>query len=173
MTPEQEADFSRFVVAESDRLGRFAFLLCGDWHRAEDAVQRAFAKLYPVWGGRAINTPRAYIRRMIVNVVTDDYRLCWFRKVRLGEPPPDTAGFDPTQDSATRVLVRQALSRLPRGQRTAVVLRYWEDLPVARVAEIMGCTPGAVKSQSSRGLRTMREVLRAQLREEPIMSASR
>lgn len=159
MTPRDEREFNDFVAARYDRLGRFAYLLCGDWHRAEDAVQRAFTKLYLVWSKRDIKAPDAYVRRIVVNVVNDDYRLGFFKRERVVDELPDRAGEDGSEASADRMLVLAALARLPKRQRTAVVLRYWEDLPIEQVADIMKCTTGAVKSQSSRGLAALRGIM--------------
>ncbi|ADD42698.1 SigE family RNA polymerase sigma factor [Stackebrandtia nassauensis] len=159
MTPLDEREFNDFVAARFDRLGRFAYLLCGDWHRSEDAVQKAFTKLYLVWSKRDIRSPDAYVRRIIVNVINDDYRLGFLKRERVVDELPDRLGPDGSEASDDRLMVLAALTQLPKRQRTAVVLRYWEDLPIEQVAEIMKCTTGAVKSQSSRGLAALRAII--------------
>ncbi|HZE41418.1 MAG TPA: sigma factor [Stackebrandtia sp.] len=82
MLPEAETEYREFVAARIDTLGRFAYLVCRDWHRAEDAVQKALTKWYLNWG-RA-KSPDAYVRRVITNAIRDAARLFSFRKERPG-----------------------------------------------------------------------------------------
>jgi RNA polymerase sigma-70 factor (sigma-E family) len=159
VTPEAEEEFSQFVGARYDRLGRFAYLMCGDWHMAEDAVQRALTKLYLIWTKKAIRQPDAYVRKMIVNALNDERRLGWFRRESVTDVLPEPPVFDPTQLRADQVTVRDALARLPIRQRTAVILRHWEDLSIDQTADIMGCTKGTVKSATARGLDNLRALL--------------
>lgn len=159
INPTQEAEFSRFVGACYERLGRFAYLMCGDWHMAEDVVQKALTKLYLVWTKNTIRSPDAYARRIVVNTLNDERRLGWFRRERVSDQLPELAGDDPGEDGARRVTVVTALAKLPPRQRSAVVLRHWEDLSIEQTAEIMGCSEGAVKSQTARGLRSLRTLL--------------
>jgi RNA polymerase sigma-70 factor (sigma-E family) len=151
-------------------LRRTAYLLCGDWHRAEDLAQTALAKLYVAW-------PRihrdgqvdAYARKIVVRAAIDDSRR-WFRRTEtaMGAVPDTLPAAVPGVDDA--IDVRRALAELPPGQRAAVILRYWEDLPVAETAELLGCSEGTVKSQAAKGLATLRRLLaagRPALREQP------
>ena len=161
MNEEAERDYGDYVVARSPALCRFAYLLCGDWHRAEDAVQNALTKLYLRWGrlrdGRTVD---AYVRRVLINSVIDERRLARFRRealsARLPEPP---GGPDPADRVDQRLAVFDALARVPPRQRAVLVLRYWEDQSIEQVAELLGCSPGTVKSQAARGLQTLRELL--------------
>ncbi|MGH8795395.1 MAG: SigE family RNA polymerase sigma factor [Stackebrandtia sp.] len=159
MSPDQEAEFREFVAARSERLCRFAYLVCGDRGRAEDAVQKALTKLALTWPKRRIANPDAYVRRIVVNAVNDERRLGWFRRERLSWRLPEHASPDPGEVGALRVTILSALSRLPHRQRIAVLLRHWEDQSVERTAEIMGCSTGNVKSQTARGLQTLRGLL--------------
>ncbi|GHD30317.1 SigE family RNA polymerase sigma factor [Streptomyces galbus] len=152
-----EDQFQEFVRARWSRLVRTAYLLTGDTHHAEDLTQTALAKAYRSWRrvARADN-PEAYVRRMLVTCNSDR-----FRKRRVTESltaaPPEVAWRD---EGAGRVEERgvllDALAALPPKQRAVVVLRYWEDLSEAEVAEVLGCSPGTVKSQASKGLAKLR-----------------
>jgi RNA polymerase sigma-70 factor (sigma-E family) len=158
--PQLETDYRDFVAARLDRLGRFAFLLCRDWHHAEDAVQKALTKLYLNWPKVAIRNPDAYVRRIITNVLHDDRKRSWFRRERPSRQLPERAAADPAILGAERLTMLAALSQLPARQQLAVVLRHWEDLSVDQTAEIMGCSTGNVKSQTARGLQTLRGLLK-------------
>ncbi|MFE9442659.1 SigE family RNA polymerase sigma factor [Streptomyces sp. NPDC006602] len=157
MQAEQEAQFQEFVQARWSRLVRTAYLLTGDVHHAEDLTQTALAKAYRSW--RRVSrsdSPEAYVRRMLVTCNSDR-----FRKRRVAESltaaPPEVAGRD---ESVSRVdergVLLGALAALPPKQRAVIVMRYWEDLPEAEVAEMLGCSPGTVKSQASKGLAKLR-----------------
>ncbi|OQR61342.1 SigE family RNA polymerase sigma factor [Streptomyces maremycinicus] len=166
MQAEQEDLFQEFVRARWSRLVRTAYLLTGDVHHAEDLTQTALAKAYRSW--RRISrtdNPEAYVRRMLVSCNSDR-----FRKRRVTEAltsaPPERAGRD---EGAGRIEERGSLlaglAQLPPKQRAVVVLRYWEDLSEAEVADVLGCSPGTVKSQASKGL--------AKLRTHPGLTAGR
>ncbi|MGW7268774.1 SigE family RNA polymerase sigma factor [Streptomyces sp. NPDC054842] len=166
MQAEQEDRFKEFVRARWSQLVRTAYLLTGDVHDAEDLTQTALAKAYRSWWRISrTDNPEAYVRRMLVTCNSDR-----FRKRRVAESltaaPPDTAGRD---ESAGRVEERGSLlaglAQLPARQRAVVVLRYWEDLSEAEVAEVLGCSTGTVKSQASKGL--------AKLRTYPGLAANR
>ena len=157
MRPEAQAEFHEYVAARTDAMRRFAYLCCGDWHRAEDVVQEAFVKLYKAWHRARRSSLDAYTRRIIANAVIDDHRRAWFRRERVRERLPETPYTD--GDSAERLAVLAALRRLPVKRRTTLILRYWEDQSVEQTADIMGCSTHTVKSQTVRGLRTLRELL--------------
>jgi RNA polymerase sigma-70 factor (sigma-E family) len=165
MRAQAENEYGDYVVARAASLVRFAYLLCGDWHRAEDTVQNALTKLYLAWPRLTrTGTVDAYVRRIIIRVLVDEGRLARFRRERLRDQLPEPAAMPDAIDAvADRVAVLRALRRLPPGQRAVLVLRFWEDLSVERVAELLHCSAGTVKSQSARGLRTLRELLGDQL----------
>ncbi|MEV5728976.1 MULTISPECIES: SigE family RNA polymerase sigma factor [Streptomyces] len=157
MKAEQEAQFQEFVRARWSHLVRTAYLLTGDAHHAEDLTQTALAKAYRSWRriSRSDN-PEAYVRRMLVSCNSDR-----FRKRRVPEAltasPPERAGSDAAVawvDERSSLLT--ALAGLPPRQRAVVVMRYWEDLSEAEVADVLGCSPGTVKSQASKGLAKLR-----------------
>jgi RNA polymerase sigma-70 factor (sigma-E family) len=156
MQAEQEAQFQEFVRARWSRLVRTAYLLTGDAHHAEDLTQTALTKAYRSWRrvSRSDN-PEAYVRRMLVTCNSDR-----FRKRRVAEAltaaPPELAGRDAFSGADDRSTLLGALTGLPPKQRAVIVMRYWEDLSEAEVAEILGCSPGTVKSQASKGLAKLR-----------------
>ncbi|NUT29781.1 MAG: SigE family RNA polymerase sigma factor [Streptomyces sp.] len=159
MQAEQEDRFQEFVRARWSHLVRTAYLLTGDAHHAEDLTQTALAKAYRSWRrvARADN-PEAYVRRMLVSCNSDR-----FRKRRVTEAltavPPEVAGRDAGYAGVDeRSALLGALAQLPPKQRAVVVMRYWEDLSEAEVAEVLGCSVGTVKSQASKGLAKLRAV---------------
>lgn len=154
-----EAEFRDFVASRLDRLRRLAFLMCGDMHRAEDAVQLALAKLYVVWRRVEPDSLDAYVRRIVINTVKTQYSRLWTKREHSTGTTPERAADDSNAGTADRVAILEALSRLPRRQRAVVVLRFWEDRSVAETAEILRCSQGTVKSHTSRGLTALRDSL--------------
>jgi RNA polymerase sigma-70 factor (sigma-E family) len=159
MDAETEAGFRQFVLARSPALLGTAFLLTGDRGAAEDLLQIALLKLYRQWPRlRDTENPEAYMRRVMAN-----QRISWWRRRRVPEdavdPPPDRPSSDATAGIDQRIELWQALHRLPPRTRAILVLRYWEDLSEVETARVLGCSVGSVKSQASRGLRRLREVL--------------
>jgi RNA polymerase sigma-70 factor (sigma-E family) len=152
-------DFESYVVARRPSLRRTAYLLTGDWDRAEDVVQDALTNLYVHWrrASRASNVD-AYVRRTLVNAYLSERRRPW-RRERITEPVPEREYADPTAVSDERQALLRALDELAPGQRAVVVLRYWDDLSVEETAALLGTTAGNVKSQASRGLAHLREAL--------------
>lgn len=152
-----DADFTAFVHAQGAILRRTAFLMCGDWHKAQDLTQETLTRMYVVWP-RLVNTTQlgAYARTVLVRLVVDAHRKS--REAPVGEIPEDAytpASFEP------RDVVLAALKQMPHRQRAVVVLRYWEDFSVAQTAAALGCSEGTVKSQAARGLAALRQLLPA------------
>jgi RNA polymerase sigma-70 factor (sigma-E family) len=163
--PDWETQFVEYVTGRSTMLRNTAYLLCGDWHRAEDLAQIALAKLYVAW--RRIDRRESvdgYARQVLVRAFLDENRRPW-RREHAAETVPDRAvATDHTDD---RLDLLTALARLPGTQRAAVVLRYWADLSITETARVLGVSEGTVKSASSRGLVALREVLQGSRRGEP------
>lgn len=157
MRAEARAEYHEYVAARTDAMRRFAYLTCGDWHRAEDAVQESFVRLYKAWSRARRDSLDAYTRRIIVNSLIDDHRKGWFRRERVREQLPEVSHRD--EDNADRLAVLDALNRLPAKRRVTLILRYWEDQSVEQTARIMNCSVHTVKSQTVRGLHTLRELL--------------
>jgi len=158
---EQDAEFTAFVAARGQALLRTAYLLTGDHQAAEDLVQSALAKVYVAWPRvRAREAVEAYVRRTMVTT-----HVSWWRRRWRGETPteagaiPEPPGHDPTADHAERDRLWRHLATLSDRQRTVVVLRFYEDLGEAEVAALLGCSVGAVKSHTSRGLARLRAEL--------------
>ena len=165
MTPAEEQEFGDYVVAKSRRLCEFAYLLCGDWHAAEDAVQTALGKLFVAWRRlRERESIDAYVRRIIVRVIIDQRRLLRYRRESSWAEPPDaTPVADATDATPQRLAVLAALAKVPPRQRAVLVLRFFEDQSVEETAEALRCSTGTVKSQTARGLRTLRALLADEL----------
>lgn len=160
---ELDAEFVAFVDQRARRHVRAAVLLTGDWHAAEDLVQTCLVKLYRAWprldSGVDLD---AYLRRMLVNTHRSWWRARWRRETPVATIP-DRAGEADSQDRhAHAAAVRQALRALPARQRAVLVLRFYEDLPVAEVADLLGCSAGAVKTHTHRGIRKLRQLLGAE-----------
>ncbi|MEU4192897.1 SigE family RNA polymerase sigma factor [Kribbella sp. NPDC026611] len=155
---DRDQEYIEFVEVAGAALRRTAFLVCGDWYRADDIVQDALLKLYRHWAkvDRGGN-PLAYARRIVVNQAVDSGRRPWRREVPTAELPADQVRLgDHAETHAERDEVLAALDLLPARQRACVVLRYYEDLSVEQTAQILGCSEGTVRSQASRGLDTLR-----------------
>jgi RNA polymerase sigma-70 factor (sigma-E family) len=172
MRADEETEFRQYVAARAERLRRFAYLCCGDWHRAEDAVQSALIRLYGVWAGKSPDSVDRYVRRIVTNILIDEHRRGWFRRERVSHLVPDRPVPDATESSVETLRIMSALARLPRRQRAVVVLRFWEDLSVEQVGEILRCSTGTVKSQSARGLRTLRALLADSLPDRSVGASS-
>lgn len=149
-----EDDFTAFVVARQRALRRSAALLTGDPALAHDLVQTALIKAWPRWRQVAASGGQeAYARRIMVTTHLSWRRRSW-RKESPSEALPDIGAVASDADLAH--CVRQALLSLPRRQRAAVVLRYFDDLTEQQTADALGCSVGTVKSQTSRALQKLR-----------------
>jgi len=156
------ADFDQFVAAHVDDLLQTAYLIAWDAAEAEDLVQECLFKVARRWPRvRSMDQPRAYARRILINLAIDGARSRARRRVELDPPPLGAAerSVDPFAALDTHVELVEALGRLPPRQRAALVLRYFHDLTESQAAEVLGCSPGTVKSNASRGLARLREVL--------------
>ncbi|WP_131741518.1 SigE family RNA polymerase sigma factor [Actinomadura roseirufa] len=159
--PAGETEYVEYVTGALPGLRRLAHLLCRDPHHADDIVQTALTRLYVHWRrARAADDVDRYVRAMLVRSFLSERRLAWAR-VRLTGAPADVPGQPPAPvaDLETRAVVRAALGRVPPRQRAVLVLRFLCDLPVAEVAQILGCSEGTVKSQTAHGLARLRVLL--------------
>ena len=152
-------EFHAFVGDRTSPLHRTAYLLCGDWYLAQDVVQDTLIKAYRHWTRvRRADNPDAYVRRMLVNEVRDRWRRR-DKTVPVAYFPYEPAVDDSADEIARRERLRLALLELPTQQRATVVLRYLEGMSQGETAKILGCSEGTVKSQSSRGLSSLRAYL--------------
>ncbi len=149
--------FDDYVARQHHALLRFATALTGDVHLAEEVVADVLVKAYERWDQIAAATyPHAYVRRMIVNRFVS-WRRKWGRIVPTADDArPEPSLPDVSGAHAERDAVLAALTGLPRRQRAALVLRYFEDLSVDEIATTMQCTPGTVRSHISRALGALR-----------------
>ena len=157
---QSDADFRTFMAARAPGLRRTAYVMCGDWHHAEDLVQIAFAKLYGAWSRiKDSDGLDGYLRTTLTHAVIDENRRGFRRRERPSAHLPDIEVPVQTTSDVRQVLL-QALAAVPPRQRTCLVLRYFDDVSVAEVARILGCHEGTVKSQTARGLTNLRRILR-------------
>jgi RNA polymerase sigma-70 factor (sigma-E family) len=149
------ADFDGWVAARGPALMRLAYTLTGNRADAEDVVQEALARALPRWGRISrVEDVDAYVRRMVVNAHTS-----WWRKFRRRESPVEQVRdelVEPAEGSLPDRRLWAACQRLPDAQKVAVVLRYYEQLEYAEIAELTGVREGSVRSRVSRGLAALR-----------------
>jgi len=164
MASKEDTDrrqFAEYFVARRDAVRRTAYLLCGDWHWADDLTQVAFTRLAAGWHRiRDRQALDGFVKTCLMRAYFSDLRRVWRTRERVVATPPDlmTTG-DGTDDVTRRLVFTTAMRRLPPRQRAVLVCRFYEGLDVAATAEVLGCAQGTVKSQTARGL----EALRAQL----------
>ncbi|WP_182524482.1 SigE family RNA polymerase sigma factor [Nocardioides dongkuii] len=162
-----DAAFTEFAAGARRRLRSTAYLLCGDWDRASDHVQEGLVRVYVAWprlvkqGGEL-----GYARKAVVSAFLDASRRRSSREVPV-EPDPSRASTEDVASAvADRAALMAALARLPERQRACVVLRYFEELDVRETALALGCSEGTVKSQTSRGLGSLRSMFESASRDE-------
>lgn len=141
-----------------DRALGLAGLLCGDRERAEDAVAEAFVRVLVRWRDGAVESFWPYLRTAVVNEVRGQHRRTevadrYWRRSRLELVAAESGSV------VERTYLADCLGQLPHRQRLAVVLRHLEDLSEAETARLMGCSVGTVKSNTSRGIALLRELL--------------
>jgi RNA polymerase sigma-70 factor (sigma-E family) len=160
MTAQTDEEFTAYMAESAVRLRRTAYLICGDWQRAEDELQAALVKLYLAWGKvRTRGSLDAFVRTTLVRGLIDEGRRPW-RRERTQATLPDQPAAEPLP-AEERLAVREALALVPPRQRAVLVLRFYEDCDIAETARLVGCSEGTVKSQTSRGLARLRELLTA------------
>jgi RNA polymerase sigma-70 factor (sigma-E family) len=157
MSKIQHEDFRDYVAARGSALLRTAVVLAGDRVEAEDLLQAALAKTFLAWD--RINDRAAvdgYVRRAMVNT-----QISWWRRRKLEVYPTDELPELPVDDHTKRSELHdalgRALDRLPKRQRVAVMLRYYEDMSEAEIAQTLGVSVGTVKSTVSRAMAKLRD----------------
>ena len=150
--------FDEYVAARAAALVRFAALLTGDVHRAEDLVQDALAKAYLRWPAiRRADNPDVYVHRLLVNASRRWWRRRTNRELPVERTAEQPAPGDLGTESAERDAMRRLIARLPHRQRAVLVLRYYEDLDDATIAQILDCTPVTVRTHAMRALQRLRD----------------
>ena len=148
----RDEEFSEFFTSRFDWVRRTAYALCGDWSEAEELAQNAFVKAYAKWPSIRRETAEAYVRTIVTRLFLDS------RRRRREDPVADLpergvgGGYDDPD-----ALLYAALRKVPPKQRAALVLRFVHDLSIEQTAAELGCSTGNVKSQTARGLATLRE----------------
>jgi len=154
---EPYADFTEFAESCQLRMVRSAYLICGDRHLAEDLTQTALIKVALRWRQVRDGQPEAYLRAIL-------YRdaISWWRRRRrevlVADPPEGRPADDGGERAQLRVIFARALARLTPKQRAILVLRFYEDLSEAAIADVMGIAAGTVKSQCATALRRLRQL---------------
>ncbi|MGN6131062.1 MAG: SigE family RNA polymerase sigma factor [Nocardioidaceae bacterium] len=156
-TQDRDGEFSAYMAARQPSLLRTAYLLTGDRHAAEDLVQTSLAKLYLSWDKvQRREVLDGYVRRIMVNENNSLWRRAWKRREVSTDAVPETEVQPPPSYDGQSEALWRFVQTLPRRQRAVIVLRYYEDLSEAEVADILGISTGTVKSQASRALAAMR-----------------
>jgi RNA polymerase sigma-70 factor (sigma-E family) len=148
--PAAATTFDEFVGARSRALLRTAYLLTHDHALAEDLLQASLARAWFAWK-RIDGEPEPYVRKILVNTYAS-----WWRRKWRGEQPTEHLPEAGVEDTVEPTDLWTAMGRLPRRMRAVVVLRYFEDLTEAQAAEVLGCSVGTVKSQTSKALAKLR-----------------
>ena len=157
--PPYVAEVECFLAERGERLLRTAIVLAGSRDAGEDLLQAALERLFKNWR-KIRGDPEGYLRVTLAHLAADGWRRRGRWRNRLGLLRAEETGYlpDGTGEVDLRDQLVRLLIQLPPRQRTAVVLRYWEDLSEAETAKLMGCSVGAVKSAASRGLHRLREL---------------
>lgn len=158
MTASDDDAYTEYVSARMQWLRGVAYLLCQDWHRADDLGQATITKLYVNWRRASqVANIDGYVRTILVNTFLSEQRSPWWKRVvAQHEDPASTA---PSASVEAVLDLREALKLLPPRQRATVVLRYYDELSVQETADVLGCSAGNVKSQTARALDTLRRIL--------------
>lgn len=158
-----QVEFSEFVLGRSRALLRFAYLLTGDRHLAEDLTQEALVRAHRRWASIVGEEgPEPYVRKAILRQY-----LSWRRRRSSAERPaaelPEVSAGAAHDDLAGRVAEADAmwtlLGTLPRSQRAVMILRYYEDLPDVEIAVLLGCSPSTVRVHAFHALQKLRAAL--------------
>ena len=158
MDEKSDNAYLAYVHGRIPALRRVAYLLSGDEHQADDLVQETITKLYARWPRiSTVDNIDAYVHTMLVRAFLDEKRSGWWRVRLLGSAPERPAPVAGAPED--RAVLRAALDRIPPRQQAVLVLRFLCDLAVLEVAEILGCSEGTVKSQTSHGLNALRKIL--------------
>lgn len=150
-------EFTEFATARAARLREIAYLMCGDWHQAQDLTQQTLAKVFVAWRRiRARENVDAYARQVMLRELLVDRRRRRSTERAMADVPD---GPTMAEQTDLRLTLLEALGTLAANRRAVIVLRYWDDHSVERVSEIMRISPSAVKSLTVRALADLRAVL--------------
>nr|WP_033400724.1 SigE family RNA polymerase sigma factor [Actinokineospora enzanensis] len=150
----RDEEFAEFFAARFDTYRRIAHAMCGDWAVAEEITQDSFVKVYARWSKVRRDTADAYLRTVLTRSFLDTRRRGRARERVVAEVPDSPVGGESTIPD--QEVLRSALLSVPPGQRAVLVLRFVADLSVEQAAAALSCSTGTVKSQTARGLATLR-----------------
>ena len=157
--PDEE--FREFVSSRAAALHRTAYLLCGDWHLANDLVQETFVQAFRNWRRvQRADNQNAYVKRILINEFNGHWRRYGRLPVHAYSDRPEVAIPDVSDEVVNRAELLRALLTLPARQRATVVLRYLEGMSERETAAVMRCSEGTVKSQTARALNTLGSCLK-------------
>jgi RNA polymerase sigma-70 factor (sigma-E family) len=156
VTRTKDQEFTAFVQDAGPYLYKTALFLSGDPHRAEELVQATFERSYRSWHKARVGEPRAYARRILLNLRIDGWRRTRHEVASEAVPAGSVAG--PADGIALRDEVMRALSQLTVAQRRVVVLRHLLDLTEEQTARELGIPLGTVKSANARGIARLRDI---------------
>ena len=154
---DRDEEFRAFYFAEAARLKGIALLMVGDRGRAEELAQEALLRAYRAWPRIRRQDPGPYVRTALVNLCRNDYRRRLLERSHPADPAPDEPSHAVKVEEAMRLA--DALRSLPPLRKAAIVLRYYEDLPEAEIAQILDRPINTVKSDIRRALQTLRPLL--------------
>lgn len=161
---EREADFRDFYFAEAGKLRRLAILMVGDADRAEDLAHDALLRAYRAWGRIRGEDPGPYVRQALINGCRNHLRRRAVERRKASAAPADAPDASPSLIEAMRVAA--ALSVLSPVRRAAVLLRFYEDMPMQEIADILGRPVNTIKSDIRRALEQLRPLLEEDIREK-------
>ncbi len=153
----RDVDFSAWMAARQRSLHRTAYLLAGDHHTADDLVAATLAKVYLAWDKvERRESIDGYARRVLVNEHNSLWRRPWKKREVARDQVPDDDGVPDHYDEGLGTALWDLVQQLPRKQRAVIVLRYYEGLSEAEIADVLTISTGTVKSQASRAMATLR-----------------
>ncbi|MEV4705980.1 SigE family RNA polymerase sigma factor [Actinoplanes sp. NPDC049316] len=155
----RDEEFTAFVESAATRLRRSAYLMCRDWHLAQDLTQQTFIKMYAAWDRIRTGTNlEGYSRRVLMNLVFDQQRRRSGSEIVVAELP-DRPGDGTADTPELRLALVDALAALSVEDRAVLVLRHAEDHSVDTVATILGVSVSVVKMRTARALARLRSLL--------------
>jgi RNA polymerase sigma-70 factor (sigma-E family) len=158
---EDQRQFCEYFAARRDTVRRLGYVLSGDWHLADDLTQAAFLRLAGSWSRiRDRGALDAFVRTCLIRAYLAERRRAWrWREDTVAALPDVASPGDRSDDVDRRLILTAALRKVPPRQLAALVCRYYLALDIAETARTLGCSEGTVKSQTARGLATLRELL--------------
>lgn len=157
MKAAEENAYREYVVARMDHMRRIAYLMCHDWHTADDVLAITLDKLYRRWRkAQDAGNLDAYVRSMLLNTYLDERRRPWRRERSTDDLPEYAAPVQPISEESG---LMELLGSLPPRRRAVLVLRFYCDMSVEETARTLGISSGTVKSQTARGLEALRMMM--------------